>query len=106
MTLPESEEGCPVGFKDRRPGLVAGITSSRIWQPGACTLAWVRAQKRASPLLKARSPSLGLLPPRPEDGSVLGPEHLCNLPSGAAGSQASGPLTSLVLVPVSPAPRS
>lgn len=106
MTLSESEEGRSVGFKDRRPGLVAGIASSRIWQPGTCTLAWIGAQKHASLLVKARSPSFGLLPPRPEDGNVLEPEHLCTLLSGAAGSRASGSLTSLVLVPVSLATRS
>ena len=88
-----------MGFKDRRPGLVAGVTASRIWQPGACTPTWVGAQKHASPLLMARSPFLGLLPARPEDGDVLEPEHLCSLPSGAAGSRADGSPTSLALVP-------
>ena len=60
-----------------------------------CDLAaWVGSQKHASPFLKARSPFLGLLPPRPEGGNVLEPEHLCTLPSGAAGSWASSSVTS------------
>lgn len=85
MTLPGSEEGRSVGFRDRRPGLVAGVTACRIWQPGTCALTWVGARKHASPPLKARSPFLGLLPPRPADGNALEPEHLCSLPSGRPG---------------------
>ena len=70
-----SEEGHSGGFKDKRPGLMARIASSGIWQPGACTPAWVGAQNHASRLLKAQSPFLGLLPLRPEGGNVLEPEH-------------------------------
>lgn len=46
MTLPGSEEGRSVGFRDRRPGLVAGVTACRIWQPGACAPTWVGAKAR------------------------------------------------------------
>lgn len=89
-----SEEGRSGGFKDKRPGLVARIASSGIWQPGTCTPAWVGAQNHASRLLKAQSPFLGLLPLRPEGGNVLEPERLCTLPSGETGSRASGSLPS------------